>query len=170
MWKTVSRNSEFNSTLLHDHKSVKSASRVLISGQKKTGKTSFAFRMAYEAASGGSIVLFVCLQNKISVNFPLPIDITVTAEGDSNLSSQSESMMSSWSPAILSRIMFKYVTNTAELKKLFASVHMIQPAPQCVVVDDYTLLIDPMSTVSRQDHQFIDICQMLGEKAKYMND
>jgi len=165
MWKAISSNVDLHTTVLSDNKSGKLTSRILISGPTKTGKTSLAFRMAYEAASKGSIVLFVCLQTKMSSNFPLPINLPLTENRNDSPSSGSDSRLPSWSPAILSRIMFKYVTNTAELKKLFASIHTIQPSPQCdtcVVVDDYLLIIDPMSTVNRQDHQFIEICQILG--------
>ena len=139
--------------------------RLLILGDKKTGKTSIAFKMAYEAASEGSVVLFVCLQNKIRSNFPLMVSLAEIFGGtDQNNSANDDgSQPLSWSPIILSRIMLKYISNAAELKQLCASIHMLQPRPQCVIIDDFTLMIDPMSSVSRQDLMFVEVCQTLGK-------
>lgn len=149
MWSAIS-----NITLC-EGKTI-SANRLLLVGENKTGKTSIAFRMAYDVASEGSTVLFICLHNKIRFNFPLMVSLS-PATGEEN------DQKSIWSPAVLSRIMFKYVSNSAELKKICASIHMLHPKPQCVIIDDITLVIDPMSTVSRQDLAFIEVCQTLGK-------
>ena len=152
--------------MLHSHNAKKSGidhtnqCRLLIFGPNKTGKTSIAFRMAYESASTGSTALFVCLSSTISNAFPSLVTVATASE---HFSEQfRESLSSSWSPEILSRIMIKYVSNSADLKKLFASIHMLHPRPQCIIVDDFTLIIDPMSTVSRQDNMFLEISQVLG--------
>ena len=151
---------------LHSHHAKKGGldrsnpSRLLIFGPNKTGKTSIAFRMAYESASTGSTALFVCLLSTISNTFPLLVTVATTSEQFSE--PVRESLTSSWSPEILSRIMIKYVSNSADLKKLFASIHMFHPRPGCIIVDDFTLIIDPMSTVSRQDNMFLEISQVLG--------
>ena len=142
--------------------------RLLLLGDKKIGKTSIAFKMAYEAASEGSVVLFVCLQNKIRNSFPLMVSFAMPLadDGAGDSMHNNGSQFLSWSPVILSRIQLKYISNAAELKQLCASVHMLQPRPQCIVVDDFTLIIDPMSTVCRQDPLFVDVCQTLGEYFK----
>ena len=142
-----------------------SANRVLLVGESKTGKTSIAFRMAYDVASEGSTVLFICVHNKMRLNFPLIVSLPLLSEDKRGRKpkNHSDSSLSIWSPAVLSRIMFKYVSNSAELKKVCASIHMLHPKPQCVIVDDITLVIDPMSTVSRQDLTFIEVCQTLGK-------
>lgn len=155
-------------SILHSHDAKKGGfdqhdqSRILIFGPNKTGKTSVAFRMAYESASEGSTALFVCLMSTISTAFPSLVTVATTSGHVSQ--PLRESLSTSWSPEILSRIMIKYVSNSADLKKLFASIHMLHPRPQCIVVDDFTLIIDPMSTVSRQDNLFLEISQVLGEQ------
>lgn len=161
MWSAIS-----NTKLCPPTEKVTSAIRILLLGEMKTGKTSIAFRMAYDTALEGSIVLFVCLHNKIRNNFPLMTSFApiVGDEAGSNPMSDGDALVSTWSPVVLSRIMFKYVSNSAELKKLCASMHMLHPRPHCVVIDDFTLVIDPMSTVCRQDLMFVEVCQTLGDK------
>ena len=44
---------------------IQTSDRLLIFGGKKVGKTSFAFRLAYEIAEEGGIPLFICNQVKI---------------------------------------------------------------------------------------------------------
>lgn len=157
MWSTLySHDAKDGGSEQHDR------SRILIFGPNKTGKTSIAFRMAYESASEGSTALFVCLMSTISTSFPSLVTVATTS-GHANEPFR-ESLSSSWSPEVLSRIMIKYVSNSADLKKLFASIHMMLPSPQCIIVDDFTLIIDPMSTVSRQDNLFLEISQVLGKQ------
>jgi DNA polymerase III delta prime subunit len=160
MWSTIRKteNGDSSSNMQMTH-------RLLISGPKKTGKTSISFRLAYEVASEGSTVLFVCLQNSISGNFPSHVTLVENPvdDVDSQNGITSQSICSSWSPVTLSRIKFKYVANLAEMKRLFASIHTMLPVPHCIVVDDFTLVIDPLSSVSRQDNLFLEVSQVLGK-------
>jgi archaellum biogenesis ATPase FlaH len=135
--------------------------RFLIFGANKSGKTSLAFRMSYEVAAQGSTVLFVCRQSTI----PSLVSVIENLEGRGHLPNAS----SSWSPIVLSHIQFKYVKNAAEMKRLFASIHMMHPKPQCIAVDDFTLVIDPLSAVSRQDSMFLELCQVLGKNYKILD-
>ena len=142
--------------------------RFLIFGANKSGKTSVAFRMSYEVAAQGSTVLFVCRQSTIQNTFPSLISVVENLETREHLppSESLERTSSSWSPIVLSRIQFKYVKNAAEMKRLFASIHMMHPKPQCIAVDDFTLVIGPLSAVSRQDTTFLELCQVLGKPRK----
>lgn len=159
MWSTIRKHGDGDNLL-----PTQMSHRLLICGPRKTGKTSISFRMAYEVASEGSTVLFVCLQNTVSANFPAHVSLVKNpADDEDHHSGTQESIFSSWSPIILSRIKFKYVTNSAEMKRLFASIHTVHPIPQCIVVDDFTLVIDPLSSVSRQDNSFLEISQVLGK-------
>lgn len=139
--------------------------RFLIFGANKSGKTSLAFRMSYEVAAQGSTVLFVCRQSTIQNAFPSLVSVVENLEGRGHLPSAS----SSWSPIVLSRIQFKYVKNAAEMKRLFASIHMMHPKPHCIAVDDFTLVIDPLSAVSRQDSMFLELCQVLGKHREILD-
>lgn len=139
--------------------------RFLIFGANKSGKTSLAFRMSYEVAAQGSTVLFVCRQSTIQNAFPSLVSVIENLECRGHLPNAS----STWSPIVLSRIQFKYVKNAAEMKRLFASIHMMHPQPQCIAVDDFTLVIDPLSAVSRQDSMFLELCQVLGKHSEILN-
>lgn len=160
MWSTITKNENGDSSSI-----MQMPHRLLICGPRKTGKTSISFRLAYEVASKGSTVLFVCLQNTISGNFPAHVTLVRNPvdDEDSRNGVIQESICSTWSPIILSRIKFKYVTNSSEMKKLFASIHTMIPVPHCIVVDDFTFVIDPLNSVSRQDNSFLEVSQVLGK-------
>ncbi len=46
-----------------------------------------------------------------------------------------------WVPGVLKKIHMKYVSNAKELGEVFASIHIFQPMPNCVLVDDYSQII-----------------------------
>lgn len=143
--------------------------RFLIFGASKSGKTSVAFKLSYDVAAQGSTVLFVCRQSNIQNTFPSFISVVENFEENGHPPTTAcleRSNNSFWSPIVLSRIQFKYVKNAAEMKRLFASLHMMHPPPQCIAVDDFTLVIDPLSAVSRQDTTFLELCQVLGKPGK----
>lgn len=140
--------------------------RFLIFGASKSGKTSVAFKLSYDVAAQGSTVLFVCRQSNIQNTFPSFMSVVEILDDRGHPPSTACLERSFWSPIVLSRIQFKYVKNAAEMKRLFASLHMMHPPPQCIVVDDFTLLIDPLSAVSRQDTTFLELCQVLGKPGK----
>ena len=126
--------------------------------QESELRTSLGFRLAYEAAESGSNVFFVCLRGKFERGFPWWVS-TETSPTESIPSS-------SWSPSVLSRIHFKYVTNTLEIQKVFASIHTVIPRPQCVVIDHLCSIVDPIGTIARNDATFLQACLMIGSYAR----
>ena len=46
-----------------------------------------------------------------------------------------------WVPGVLKKIHMKYVSNAKELSEVFASIHIFQPMPNCILVDDYSQII-----------------------------
>eukprot|EP01032_Pedospumella_encystans_P026797 gene26797-30283_t len=68
---------------------------------------------------------------------------------------------------ILSRIQMKYVTSMNELKAIIAGLHGFTPTPTTLIIDDLSLLIDPLHSVPRADPKFLEICLSLGA---YMDD
>ena len=155
-------------SVLHAPDKCNGCNRFLIFGASKSGKTSVAFKLSYDVAAEGSTVLFVCRQSNIQNTFPSFISVieNVDERGDLPTTACLECSSGFWSPIVLSRIQFKYVKNAAEMKRLFASLHTMQPQPQCIAVDDFTLVIDPLSAVSRQDTTFLELCQVLGKPGK----
>ena len=155
-------------SVLHAQDKCNGCNRFLIFGASESGKTSVAFKLSYDVAAEGSTVLFVCRQSNIQNTFPSFISVieNVDERGDLPTTACLERSSGFWSPIVLSRIQFKYVKNAAEMKRLFASLHMMNPQPQCIAVDDFTLVIDPLSAVSRQDTTFLELCQVLGKPGK----
>lgn len=125
--------------------------RILLVGAQNTGKTSLAFRLAYEIAEGGGSPLFICNQAKMESKLPLELKC---------LTDSSE--LNRMSPDILSRMQMKYVTSMNELKAVISGLHCFQPPPSAVIIDDLSLLIDPLHSVPRNDPKFLDICLSLG--------
>ena len=52
-----------------------------------------------------------------------------------------DAMETLWVPGILKNIHMKYVSNAKELSEVFASIHIFQPVPSCIIVDDYSQII-----------------------------
>lgn len=117
-------------------------SRVLLIGPKQSGKTSLGFRLAYEEASSGGQVLYIC--NKARIQKP-PLDVTSSGQSGFYL------------PEVLANVRMKYVPSHTELRQLLAGLHCFQaPAPSMLVIDDLSLLIDPVEAIPRNDIRFLD--------------
>lgn len=129
------------------------SNRFLVIGAQNSGKTSLAFRLAYESAESGGCPLFICNQAKLETKLPH------TVHCSSESSEHSQIRMSS---DILSRIQMKYVTSMNELKAVIAGLHGFSPTPTTLIIDDLSLLIDPLHSVPRGDPKFLDICLSIG--------
>jgi hypothetical protein len=55
----------------------------------------------------------------------------------------------------------KYISSSSELKKLISGIHLFQPPPSAIIIDDFSQIIDPLYSTSRKDPKFIDICLTL---------
>ena len=167
MWSQLS---SFIATERSSAKASKASSkpRVLLlcnDQQESELRSSLGFRLAYESAESGLHVFFVCLKGKFDRGFPWPVVVT-PATTETSQTESITSYSSAWSPSILSRIHIKYVTNTLELQKVFASMHTFLPRPQCVVVDHLCSIIDPIGTIARNDATFVQACLMIGSFAR----
>ena len=108
-------------------------------------RTALGFRLAYEVAARGEHAVFICHSHKFERAFPLPL--AVQPEG-----------ATCWDPATLSRVAIKYVKNAAELQRVGALLHTMQPTPHCVVVDHLAFIVDPLTVTARTDSTFLDAC------------
>jgi hypothetical protein len=129
-----------------------SALRVLITGGNNVGKTSLAFALAYENAENGGTPLFICNATKLEAK--LPLYVSTSSSGDAGGVRMA--------PEVLSRISMKYVASMNELKAMLAGLHAFAPPPSLVLIDDFTLLVDPLHSVQRSDPKFLEICITLG--------
>lgn len=129
--------------------------RILLTGGANTGKTSLAFKFAYDEASSGGVPLFICNQNKLESKLPLNV---ILNDGYNSMK---------MSPDVLRKILMKYVTSMNELKAVIAGLHAFSPTPTLVIIDDLSLLIDPLHSVQRNDPSFLEICSTLGA---YLDD
>ena len=109
-----------------------SLSRIFLVSDDVDLRSALSFRLAYEAAATGSTVLYVCRSGKFEspLRFPTFVDINCDP-----------SVVPMWETEHLSRIIIKYLTNSQELKLLLASIHVMQPRPHCIVIDDFTGMI-----------------------------
>eukprot|EP01035_Chromulina_nebulosa_P009017 gene9017-12190_t len=127
---------------------------VLIHGNySKCGKTSLAFRIAYDCAADGGHPLFICNQVKIEGSLPLLVSDSVT---DNTNSCNFFSYTSNWNNEILSKIQMKYISNSKELMLMMAGIHMLSPLPTAIIIDDFSLILDPFMSTPRDDPRFID--------------
>lgn len=131
--------------------------RVLLVGDKNYGKTSIAFKIAYDASARGEVPLFICNKNKIESKLPMFTKVV-------------PSEAYHYSPEILSRVHMKYVSAVTELKALIAGMHCFEPRPTLVVIDDFTVFLDPLFSVARNDSKFIDSCILLSAFLKDVLD
>jgi hypothetical protein len=129
--------------------------RILILGGSNTGKTSVSFRLAYEAAECGGCPIFICNQAKLELKLPLDVQY-------SSSNSTEPIRFAGMSADILSRIQMKYVTSMNELKAVISGLHAFVPSPTLVIIDDFSLLIDPLHSVPRSDPKFLDIALGMG--------
>lgn len=109
-----------------------SSSRLIIFGGENCGKTSIAFRMAYDSAQRGQVSMFVCDKEKMETAFPL----TVNLEGQEGFD---------WCPSVLKNISMKYVASANDLVQVMASLHACHPMPSTLVIDDLSRIIDPIN-------------------------
>jgi hypothetical protein len=123
---------------------------MLMIGGGSTGKTSLAFKLACEEAAVGGTPLFICNQTKLEAK--LPMTVQNASDGGSN----------KFAPEILARIQMKYVSSMNELKAVIAGLHAFVPSPSLVIIDDFSLIVDPLHSVQRSDPKFLEICLTLG--------
>eukprot|EP01038_Epipyxis_sp_PR26KG_P006869 gene6869-9406_t len=129
---------------------------VLLIGANDLLKSSIAFGAAYEMAAKGEIPLFICNRTKIELKPPLPLLIVSNQEDLLSISSPR------FNPIILSNIHMKYITNISELKASICGLNLFSPTPTCVIIEDLSLIIDPLYSVPRDDNRFLDGCLLLG--------
>lgn len=67
-----------------------------------------------------------------------------------------------WSPDVMARIHMLYISSLKELKTLCAGLHLFNPPPSIVLIDDLSNIIDPLCAVQRNDPKFLDVCVTLG--------
>jgi hypothetical protein len=148
-----------------------SAERLLIIGPQKSGKTSIAFHLAIELAYKCKHSLIICSKGKMEASPPLPVVCTKstrltssagfgTGTGTGEASTTHPDFTSSFDadPSLLSFIGLKYVGSLAELKAVFAGLHAYSVVPSLVIVEDFSLLVDPFYSMPRTDSQFLASC------------
>lgn len=96
----------------------------LIVGPKQCGKTTLAFKMAYDAAASGQSPLYICQ----SMHSPTYCSIS---EQDAL------SQKAYYEPEVLDRIRMKFAESVAELIILISSLHLFNPRPSLVVIDNF---------------------------------
>jgi hypothetical protein len=117
--------------------------RFLITGSRAD---SVAFRLANEVAGKGGQVLYLSrgsLSRPGSEGFPHKADLI-----DAN------SRSFQWSVKFLKKIDIVFVNSATELKRIAAIAHTASPAPDLIIVEDFSGIIDPLRTVLRTDHSF----------------
>ena len=149
MWPTLDRATSSAATSPSLSSSPTSSSsrppRLLVLCSDDELRTALGFRLAYEVAARGEHAVFICHSHKFERAFPLPL--AVQPEG-----------ATCWDPATLSRVAIKYVKNAAELQRVGALLHTMQPTPHCVVVDHLAFIVDPLTVTARTDSTFLDAC------------
>jgi hypothetical protein len=121
--------------------------RICLTGPQSCGKTSLAFKLACDVAECGGCPLYICNQTKMEAKLPLSVSLYLSNE-----------RITGRVPAeVLNRVQFKYITHVAELKALLAGLHCFVPKPTFIVVDDFSSMIDPLSSISRNDTKFLEI-------------
>lgn len=133
--------------------------RCIMVGGTNCGKTSISFRIAYDIAASGGCPLYICNQAKLESKLPFEVKF---ADGD-----DADMLAQKMSPDILARIQLKYVMSMNELKAIIAGLHAFSPSPTTIIIDDLSLLIDPLHAVQRNDPKFLEICFVL---AAYIDD
>lgn len=99
---------------------------LVLSGPRLSGKTTIAFRLAYEIAESGERCIFICRKAKIEDQFPRFV-MTDAANGSS-----------SWQPATLNRIDMLYPENEGDFMRAMASLgNYNNPPPSAIIIDDF---------------------------------
>jgi hypothetical protein len=120
--------------------------RILLIGDKNIGKTSLAFKIAYDCAAKGGSPLVICNKNKVESKLPLFVKLS------------NQQVYYSWSSEVLSHVHMKYVSSVTELKALIAGLHCFEPRPSTIIIEDFSLFIDPLYSTARHDPRFVDSC------------
>ncbi|KAJ1395252.1 hypothetical protein B484DRAFT_269587 [Ochromonadaceae sp. CCMP2298] len=132
--------------------------RLLITGGPNSGKTSLAFRLAYDIAAAGGAPWFICNQTKLEAKMPLTLQLS--RGGAEGWTEEEEERMSA---DVLCRVQMKYVTSVRDLKACMAGLHAMLPRPSAVVLEDLSSLVDPLHSVSRSDPTFLEMCLAIGQ-------
>ena len=143
-------------------------------GNHQTGKTSIAFNLAYSIALQGGKPLYICNQIKLESKIPLTlIDSNQefmddnTTPNDAHHISHHISRRGTMLSEVLQRINMKYITNINDLKVLISGLHLFEPKPTVVIIDDMSMLIDPLLAINRSDGKFLEIVLRL---TSYLQD
>ena len=155
---------------------------LLLIGNHQSGKTSIAFNLAYHIALNGGKPLYICNQIKLEGKLPLIIynsdqhidsilmhhnTTTNIHEKKKNNNSNNSNSSNSMLPEVLQRINMKYITTIQDLKTLIAGLHLFEPRPSIVIIDDLSILIDPLQAINRSDSKFLEIVLRL---TSYLQD
>eukprot|EP00981_Chlorochromonas_danica_P016342 scaffold16865_cov229-Ochromonas_danica.AAC.2 len=142
-----------------------SLSTILLLGGKRCGKTSLAFRLAYEecCTTGGS-PLFITHPNRLDT---LPHEVW---QVDSN----PKTMVRDYKPEVLSKIRMKYISHPSSLRQLILGIHAFaSPVPSMIVIDNLSFLLDSSTSFNKMDARFIDhylqLCSLLKDSLDYLN-
>lgn len=151
---------------------------LLLIGNHQSGKTSIAFNLAYNIALNGGKPLYICNQIKLESKLPLTIynsdqhldsilmhttNTITTNSYEKKRNYNNNSML----PEVLQRINMKYITTIQDLKALIAGLHLFEPRPSVVIIDDLSILIDPLQAINRNDGKFLEIVLRL---TSYLQD
>lgn len=129
--------------------SISGTSSMLLTGNRASGKTTLAFAYACDIATTGGNPLYICNKQKIERQPPSKVK-------------SSSSSASSPSMEIFSRISMKYISSVKELKMLMAGLHLFDPKPAAVIIEDLSSILDPLDSISKRDAQFLDLCLVVG--------
>lgn len=138
------------------------ATRLMLLGDARSGKTSIAFRLAYEEASRGGHPLLICNKRKLEESLPLPVFVSLGNNTENN-----DSVTYHYQNEILNRIKLKYIESSHDLITLLASLHAWQqlPLPSMVLLDDFSSYIDTSTSVlgphMRSDMKFIELSALM---------
>ena len=152
---------------------------LLLIGNYQSGKTSIAFNLAYNIALNGGKPLYICNQIKLESKLPMTIynsdqhldsilmHTTNTITTNSYEKKRNYYNNNSMLPEVLQRINMKYITTIQDLKALIAGLHLFEPRPSVVIIDDLSILIDPLQAINRSDGKFLEIVLRL---TSYLQD
>ena len=152
---------------------------LLLIGNYQSGKSSIAFNLAYNIALNGGKPLYICNQIKLESKLPMTIynsdqhldsslmHTTNTITTNSYEKKRNYNNNNSMLPEVLQRINMKYITTIQDLKALIAGLHLFEPRPSVVIIDDLSILIDPLQAINRCDGKFLEIVLRL---TSYLQD
>ena len=122
---------------------------LLLSGAKKLTEA-VAFRIANELASTiNGNTLFICRDTRQGDVLPLRIDA-----GD-------DKYCFKWSPILLKNIDIFHANNSQELKRITALSHTLPTAPDLIIIESLSDIIDPLHSVSHSEYSFQHLLLMI---------